>query len=402
MNKCKALLIPILFSLFIQPALANDDELYVAYTYESEAVGNILRDFGKTTGINIRYEYLGVDELKPKMMTMIESKNVLDAVIVPADNVGMYPFFKHSEISKNLFNTQIPDRIWANGFSDGKLYGAPIIQGNYLMLYYNKSLITEPAKDWESMQKQQAALAAKGVSTLVWHHNSSYLFLPFLDAFDGWPLNDGKVTLNTPGMVNALNFYKDLRINYNVAIDCNYICARKQFKSGKAAYILTGIWDAKELNEALGDNLGVAALPMLNGKKMISPFSTNVILFPNNGLAGSEQKELIQLVNYLQSTDVQKRLWDEAGAIPVEPTAFSYAQSNAKGYMKKALSLMQDTKPVPADTIMSFIWDAIYKGKTRHQAGGMTAEEAARYMQQLIERNQRVFTSEPQKPLQQH
>lgn len=56
---------------------------------------------------------------------------------------------------------------------------------------------------------------------------------------------------------------------------------------------------------------------------------------------------------------------------------------------------MADTRPVPADTAMSFIWDAIYKGKTRYQAGGMTAEQAAAYMQQLFERNQREAKLKP-------
>lgn len=379
----------IFFALCTQPVLANSDELYVAFTYESDAIRRILQKFGETNGINVRAEYLGVDDLKPKMMTMVESKNILDAVIVPSDNVGMHPFFKYSEITKGLFAAQIPERIWACGLSDGKLYGAPILQGNYLLLYYNKSLVAEPAKDWETLVNPKNHVDTQGVSTLVWHHNSSYLFLPFLDAFDGWPLNNGKVTLNTPGMVQALSFYKDLRVANNLALDCDFHCAREQFKTGQAAYIFTGIWDAKELFNALGENLGVAALPLINGKKMISPFSTYVMLFPNKGLEGKERKALIKLVDYLQSAPVQQQLWDQAEAIPVAPVAFEYAQTSAKGHLKQALALMADTKPVPADTVMSFIWDAIYKGKARHQAGGMNAEQAALYMQQLIERNQR-------------
>lgn len=389
----------LLLAVTVSPSFANDNELYVAYTYESDAIRRILQKFGETSGIKIRSEYLAVDELKPKMMTMLESKNVLDAVIVPSDNVGMHPFFKFSEISPDLFKAKIPARMWETGFSDGKLYGAPIIQGNYLLLYYNKSLVKEPAKDWAGLLSQKSELDAKKVDTLVWHHNSSYLFLPFLDAFGGWPLNDGKVTLNTPGMVKALNFYKDLKVLNSLALDCTFHCSREAFKNGKAAYILTGIWDKKELFNTLGENLGIAPLPLLKGTKMTSPFTTNVILFPNQGLDGKEREAMIKLVDYLQSAAVQKQLWDQASAIPVTPAAFDYAQSTAKGHVKEALALMADTRPVPADTVMSFIWDAIYKGKTRYQAGGMTAEQAAAYMQQLFERNQREAKLEPVKPL---
>jgi len=385
----------LLLILFIQPTFANDNELYVAYTYESDALRRILQKFGELNGVKIRSEYLGVDDLKPKMMTMIESKSVLDAVIVPSDNVGMHPFFKHSEITKNLFKAQIPERTWESGYSDGKLYGAPIIQGNYLVLYYNKSLIKEPAKDWETMRRQKTELDAKNIATLTWHHNSSYLFLPFLEAFGGWPLNNGKVGLNTPAMVEALTFYKDLRMTHNIALDCDFHCAREAFKAGKVAYILTGIWDGKELYNTLGDNLGVAPLPQLNGKKMLSPFSTYVILFPSNGLEGTERTNLIKLVDYLQSDVVQKQIWDQAGAIPVTPAAFDYARATATGHVKEALVLMANTRPIPADTAMSFIWDAIYKGKARHQAGGMDADKAAAYMQQLIERNLREAKLEP-------
>lgn len=370
-------------------ALANTNELYVAYTYESDGIKNILQKFGELNGINIRAEFLGVDELKPKMMAMVETQNVLDAVIAPSDNVGMHPFLNYSEVSTSLFTTPIPERIWACGLSDGKFYGAPILQGNYLLLFYNKSLVSKPPKDWEDLVNPIQRLKEKGITTLVWHHNSSYLFLPFLDAFGGWPFKDGKVTLNSPGMVKALSFYKDLRVANGLDLGCDFYCARDQFKAGKAAYILTGIWDAKELHAALGDNLGIAALPNVNGKTMVSPFSTYVMLFPNQGLAGKERDALIKLVNYLQSTTVQQEIWDQSEAIPVTPAAFEYAQASAKGYVKQSLELMANTKPVPADPAMSLIWDAIYKGKARHQAGGMSAERAAMYMQQLFDRNQR-------------
>ncbi|MFC3116363.1 hypothetical protein [Cellvibrio fontiphilus] len=125
-------------------------------------------------------------------------------------------------------------------------------------------------------------------------------------------------------------------------------------------------------------------------------FRSHVLAFPNQSLSGPKRAQLLKLANYLQSHAVQKQIWSAMGAIPVEQGAFEYAQHNARGYLKTTIELMADTKLLPADKEMTFIWDAMGKGFLRHREGALDAPAAAKYMQQLAERHirnaQRIIT----------
>lgn len=369
------------------PVSSADDALSIIYTYAKDPLGTILAEFSQREGIPVALEFREQNDLKSSIMGMMELNTAPDAIIMPADHMGLHSFIKYSEINPADFPAKVPARIWASSYSDGKSYGVPLIQGNHLMLFYNKKLVQEPAADWEAMFAQRAALQAKGVAPIAWSFDEMYWFLPFLGAYGGWPLNQGKVQLNTPEMAAALDFYKNLRQRELPYPGCSYQCAVDLFKSGAVAYTINGDWIGKEFYAALGEHLGVSAIPAADGRKMVPTFSSHVLSFPNQSLTGRKRAQLLKLANYLQSSAVQKQFWLVMGAIPVEQAAFEHAQQNARGYLKKTIELMADTKPLPADKEMTFIWDAMGKGFLRHREGALNGPAAAKYMQQLAERH---------------
>jgi len=359
--------------------------LRVFYTYEKDVLGGILQDFGAVAGEAVEAEFRAQHDIKQQLLSIENPAEYPDAIIIPSDHIGIHSYVKYSLIDPRLFNVKLNARVLASGTSDGGLYGIPLIQGNHLMLFYNKRLVSAPALDWKSLLAQKTELDAKGIDTIAWNYNEPYYFLPFLGAFGGWPLAQGKVELNTPAMAGALDFYNQLKEVRKAG--CDSACARLLFKDNKLAYMISGVWDGVSFHQALGNDLGLTAIPMAGDKKMVPPFSTHLIAFPNNSLDSDRRNKLIQLVNYLQSPDVQRRLWDQAGAIPVEPAAFEYAQKNAKSYLQQALVLMADTKAVPSDESMSLIWDALGKGMTLRREGSVDGATAANYMQRMAERH---------------
>jgi len=365
------------------------DEVTVLYTYSRNSFGTVLDGFSKKSGIKIKGEFKEQNDLKASMMTMMELGTTPDVIVMPADHLGLHAFINYSKVDRSLFPAKIADRIWAGGYSDGTLYGAPLVQGNHLMLFYNKSLVKAPATDWDTMFEQKKELDAKGIATIAWSYDEVYWFLPFLVGHGGWPLNNGKIELNTPAMAAALDFYKSLRTRQLPQPSCSYQCGVDLFKAGKMAYTINGDWIGKEFHLALGENLGVANLPMVDGNKLMPTFSTHVLAFPRDSLNGPKRDKLISLVNYLQSPEAQRQIWDLGGSIPVEDSAFAYAEQNSQGYLKQEFGLMVDTKPLPADKEITFIWDAIGKGFLRHREGALDAHSAAKYMQQLAERHVR-------------
>lgn len=379
-------LLVFLFCLSPHLVFANT-ELTVVYTLPSQTFDTILQEFSRATGIKVKAIAEDETEAKAKLITAMEANTTPDAIIAPADHIGLYKFVKYSKIDRTLFKANIPERIWDGGVSDGTLYGAPVVQGNHLMLFYNKALVKQPATDWNAMYEQKAAFEAKGIITAAWSYDTAYWLLPFLGAYGGSPIKNGEPDLNTPAMAAALSFYRNLYVNGLVHPDCNYLCSVALFKAGKLAYTINGDWASQELYGALGENLGVTAIPMAEGRKMLPAFSTHVIAFPNNSLNGKKRTALIQLVNYLQSPVGQRRMWELGGFTPVEANALLYAKKNAKGYLKQTLELMNDTKPIPADQIMSFIWYAINKGIVRHRNSALNGPDTAEYIQHLAERH---------------
>lgn len=370
---------------------AAQNALQVVYAYGHEnkkaVLGNILEEFGKRHSLPIKSEFLDQGDLKTDILRMKELNTLPDAIILPADHLGLHHFIQYNKVDPTLFQANIPERIWGSGMSDGNVYGAPFVQGNHLMLYYNKSLVAEPASNWQALIKQNDELTKKGVATIAWSYDEAFWFLPLLGAFEGWPLHDGKIALNTPAMISALDLYKNLLDKKLPSPLCSHQCIRDNFTTGKVAYIISGEWEGVDFYNTLGANLGVSAIPAAGDRKMISAFSTYVIAYPNNSLDSDKKAQLVQLTNYLQSAEVQKRMWDEVGAIPVEATAFAHAQQTGKEYLRNTLSLMQDTKPLPADSAMSFIWDPIQKGLLRHRDTKISSKDVAAYMQLLAERN---------------
>lgn len=388
MYKCFIRVLIVLSAWSTFPVFAQD-EVSVLYAYGKNSFDKVLAGFTEKTNIKLKSEFKEQNDLKSNIMTMMELGTTPDVIIMPADHLGLHNFINYSELDRSLFPAKISDRIWAGSYSDGKLYGAPLVQGNHLMLFYNKSLVKEPAVDWDAMFVQKQELDAKNIATIAWSFDEVYWFLPFLVGQGGWPLNNGKIELNTPAMAAALDFYKSLRTRQLPHPSCSYQCGVDMFKSGKVAYTLNGDWIGKEFSEALGDNLGVAHIPMIEGKKILPTFATYVMAFPRDSLNGAKRAKLIQFVNYLQSPAVQQQLWELGGSIPVEDTAFAYAEKNSQGYLKQELGLMNDTKPLPADKEITFMWDAIGKGFLRHREGALDAHSAAKYMQQLAERHVR-------------
>ena len=379
-----------LFQFFIINIATANTELKVTYTFGNDSSFQpIMEGFEKHTGIRVIAEYSRHEDLKANMMMLIEAKKLPDAIIIPSDHAGLYKLFRYSTVDRTLFKAQISDRIWKSATINGSIYGAPLLQGNHLVLYYNKKYVTTPPKNWNDIFLQKRTFDAQGIATIEWDVEEPFYFLPFIYAYGGSPIVNGEIKLDDKNIINALNFYKELREKNIYSKECSYECAVKKFTTNELAYHINGEWQASSFFMALGANLGVSALPSIGDKKMTPSFSTYVIAFPENSLYGKKRSELIKFVDYLQSTSVQQHISNTTGAIPVEPIAFKSLHDNAKGYLKDILVLMPNTEPLPADEAMSFIWDALGKGLIRYNLDLMDSTKTAVYMQRLAERHMR-------------
>lgn len=362
-------------------------EIKLIHSHAKTGYPPLFEEFTKQTGIKIHHEFRTQDRLKSEILLMVESGDLPDAIILPADHLGLHTYLNYSAIDRAAFSLKLQPRLWETTQSDGKYYGVPLSQGNHLMLYYNKALVTTPAATWEILKEQAKILKQQSIWPITWSHQEPYWFLPYLTAFGGWLFEGNQITLNTEAMANTLDFYRRIRNLAGDLTTCSYECGLEHFKSGTVAYIINGDWAFNELYEAMGENLGVSAIPSIDDKVPAATFTTQAIAFPNNGLTGHKKHSLVKLTDYLQSPKAQLLLWETHNAIPIHDSLLNSIKRTTPLPQKSIIDLMQTTRALPSEQNMSFVWDALTKGMLRHHEGALTSQDAAQYMQLLTERH---------------
>ena len=166
---------------------------------------------------------------------------------------------------------------------DGELYGVPFTTNTWFM-YYDKSVFSE--EDVKSLD----TMLEKGVD------------------FGGQKA------------VDVTNYLIDLEANPNFKIDQDG-SGLAGLRDGSINAIFSGSWDANAVQEALGENMGVAALPAytLNGEEhqmMAYAGSKAIGVNPNS----DNMVAAVELAVYLGSAKAQELHYDLRSVIPCNET----------------------------------------------------------------------------------
>ena len=195
---------------------------------------------------------------------------------------------------------------------DGDLYGVPFTTNTWFM-YYDKSVFSEEdVKNLDTMLE-------KGVVSFPFV-NSWYL--PAFYIGNGCTLfgdgTDESAGVDFAGekAVDVTNYLIDLESNPNFRID-DLGSGIAGLRDGSINAMFTGSWDANAIEEILGDDMGVAALPTftLNGeeKQMMAYAGSKAIgVNPNS----KNMVAAIELAVYLGSAEAQKAHYELCGTIP--------------------------------------------------------------------------------------
>jgi maltose-binding protein MalE len=262
----------------------------------------------------------------------------------------------------------------------------PVLRGNHLLLFYNKKLGASEPKSWEELAgKAPVGAAAKGPPVAMDYENA-YNFLAFLATVGGWPLAGGQVRLAGSACRAALQYYKGLADRGLVAPACDYDCTTTRFYKGEFAYAVSGDWAIRDARQALGKDLGIAALPAMGDKPMVSPSGTHALVFPADGLKGARAKELEALALYLREPGTQRRWWLEGGRVPVDDDLLRELSSKSGPGDAESLAQLARSRPLEPERAFVLVWPAVRKGMRLHQLGIKSADEACSLMQALATR----------------
>lgn len=195
---------------------------------------------------------------------------------------------------------------------DEELYGVPFTTNTWFM-YYDKSVFSEEdIKNLDTMLK-------KGVvsfpMTNSWYLPAFYIGNGCTLFGDGTDESKG-VDFGGEKAVEVTDYIIDLASNPNFKIDADG-SGIAGLRDGSISAMFSGSWDANGVQEALGDNMGVAALPTytLNGeeKQMMAYAGSKAIgVNPNC----DDMVAAVELAVYLGSADAQKAHYELRNVIP--------------------------------------------------------------------------------------
>lgn len=331
---------------------------------QARFVEKLVDEFNSQYGASIRAE-TGL-ELESSLIAELDNEHSPQAILLPADFLGMHDAIGLSEVPSSWLREPLDPaahQAITLGDTTRANYGVPILSGNHLMLFYNRQHVKEPPKTWTELEAISVALEHQQQAAIGWPYSEPYYLLPFLGAFDGSLVSNGKLALNSPAMRRALTFYRDLAIRQPRLPACDFDCGGVRFIKGEFAMTLGGDWSLAEAESKLRHDLGVAPLPRIGEKPLISGAAYQLLVFPHHSLTGPNRSILEKLAAFLQSEPIQKRWWTEAKRLPASPETLSVLSRGCTDpLLTDDLAAFKASRQLPAHPELFFAWPAIRKG----------------------------------------
>lgn len=378
-----AIFITILFSF---NAFSTEITLWSAHESLKD-LKNITAMFEKETGHKVNVNVYVMEAMRSELLRNANRKTFPDISLVPADFLGLYKELNFRPLDNSWGLKKINKTALQSVHLNGNHYGLPILVGNHLLLYYNKSLIEQPAKSWDQFQAQyQQKFENQNKKILAWNYDSIYRFSSFLQSYNAWPLKENKVLLATPEMVQALTSYQAKNKLDFVVQNCDSQCSVNKMINEEVAYTISGDWEHKNLYAGLKDKLGIAPLPMLDGNTMTSlstSFALAVPLHPRNDKVAAVVKKFVA---FMARDDMQELFFNSYKLLPANQFVLKKIQQQANGNSKVIIEQFINSFPMPSEYNMSIIWSILRLGYRDLTEQDFTPKEVSLRMQKRADK----------------
>ncbi len=379
------------FSSCAKSTLEDPHQIVIWHTLhpdEQELFGQVVQEFmAQNPGITVTPLYKETETLRSGFQIAAIGGAGPDIVWGPSDQVGPFEAMQIILPLDTIFGKEYLSKFDPKAlvYSHGHLYAIADKIGNHLMLIYNKSLLHSPPKTLEEMisDGQKFDEATKS-HALVWNYTEPYFFIPFLTAFGGWVMDSlGNPTLDTPAMVSALRFMKDLRDRYRIIPkSCDYETADALFKEGKAEMIINGPWSFGSYERA-GIDFGVARIPFnsemgLWPAPMVSPMGYSI----NAAIPTWKVPEVVKFLRFLLSPEVQRKFTEHFDTIPTRIDVYDDPTIQSNPIVRGSESEMELGRPMPIIPELRAVWDAMRPSYQAVLGGTESPEQAAKEMQE--------------------
>lgn len=340
--------------------------------------------------------YYETEELRSNFIVAALGGSGPDLIYGPADMVGPFydmklieplePFFSDGELA----NFDPMGRV----HFQGHLYMIADRIGNHLTLVYNKKILPNPPQTTDELialgKTLTKDLDGDGVPeqyVLVWNFIEPFFFIPFLGGFGGWVMDENaQPTLNNAATVNACKFIEELRAKKIIPRESDLDLANQLFKQQKAAMIINGPWSWGGYLDA-GVDIGLARIPKVSATGLWPAPMVSATGFCLNAVVtdAKRRERILHLLRFLTRPDNELEYTRALRAIPSRLEARTDSLFLHDPILKASQDQITVGRPMPINTEMRVIWDAMRPAYQSVLNGQLTPEQAAKQMQEVAE-----------------
>lgn len=352
----------------------------------SELLKTLLKPVEEQFGVSFVITYISTNDLKSALITSALNHRQPDIAFIPSDFFGEYKNFQPLSLPNSLVKSlPVDDEAWSLVQVNERSHGVPLFIGNHMLLYYNKSLVKEPASTWQALEAQRLDLAP-GKKLIGWNYGELFWYLHLISAFDAYPTNQGKVTLDNKEHAKALYFYRNLSRTGFISSSCDYGCSLQRFLDEEFAYSLNGDWAYTDIKRQLGDKLGISSLPSIDGVEMKSYFSAIVMVFLGREANTQLTPVDLAILNTLVEQSAKVKLFEQLGLIPSDKKTRDKLNLGMNSDYKKITEVLNNAIPLASDEAMSAAWAGMRKGFDYFHASDVSSQRAVKLMQTVAQR----------------
>ncbi len=320
---------------------------------ENDALNAIVANFMEMNpGVTVETLFVPDNDLRNKFETAVATGSGPTIVFQGGSDWGPASFDASlvqditPMLTAGLLDTLNPAAVGSVSYK-GAVVGLPInLKG--VVMYRNKSIIAEPAKDWDDLIAKGKAATVGDVYGVDFETGLFFaaghltaLGGNLLDATTGAPLFNDAYGVE---WLTRIKSVKDagLPVENNNDNDVNL------FKAGKAGIIVDGLWNASALAEAIGaDNLVIDKWP-----SGMSGYVQNDNMYLTTSAMADDALASEKFMEYFVSADSQKIWAETSGGIPV-----ANGVDIADPIAKMAVAAFADGVAFPVLPQMGSYWD---------------------------------------------
>ncbi|MFC0475771.1 extracellular solute-binding protein [Robertmurraya beringensis] len=357
--------------------------------------------------VELNIEKITNDSLRTKLMAAASANNLPDVAFLDGQwlaefqAVGMLaPLTEYTDESGHA--SDYPEKVWDSVVFDGEVYGVPG-DGDVRSLLYRTDLMEKagldpasPPKTWDELIDVSTKLMEAGKDEGVKYgfalnggdsEHTSMRSLPWIwDMGGSFVDEEGQPALNSPEVVDTVQFMSDLVKKYKVSPSDSYLNKKVEVQglvnSGQSAMAIVGSWewrsDASFLaQEGLKGKLASAPIPVPNGEdpdKAATAVGYGVWVVFDHSKVKDEAWEWIEKVT---SPEHQVNIFkDGTGNMPLRLSAYEDPIFTSDPVFQTFVDILPNAQPRPKTLNYELLSQSYRQAIQLVLSGEMTPQEA--------------------------